>query len=348
LSQAAVFAGWGAVLSNGYIDRETWFASVRAKLGWAWIAVTAIVIAASVAGLLDRVTLREEILVLVLAAVLGIPHGALDHWVARDVFAAEGDGRGWMIKFFAIYLGIGAAFAVIGWWFPVLAWIAFLLVSAAHFGAGDVRDESATSWKRHIDVAVAGGAIIMTPYLVYPQEVAKLFAWITFTVPEPWQQFATNSLVRISLPLLAVGWFAYTVFSGRTKPDETLRQPPLLLEVAVVMALFAAVKPLLAFSIYFALLHALRHTLVLASRLRTRDRWRDVIWVLLQGVPLTLLTVTGGGVLYWWITSSSSMIAGQPGIDIAGIVRTVFWLLAALTFPHMWITSRWERLRAKA
>jgi beta-carotene 15,15'-dioxygenase len=334
-------------LSKGDIDRETWFMNVRAKLGWAWIAVTAIAIAASVAGLLDHVTLREEILVLVVAALLGIPHGALDHWVGRDVFAAEGDGRGWVIKFFIIYLGIGAAFAVIGWWFPVLAWIAFLLVSAAHFGAGDVRDESATSWKLYIDVTAAGGAIIMTPYLVYPQEVAKLFAWITFTAPEPWQQFATNSFMRISLPLLAGSWFAYKLFSNRVQPNEAARQPPLLLEVAVIVALFAAVKPLLAFSIYFALLHAPRHTLVLASRLRSRERWRDVIWVLLQGVPLTLVTVTAGGALYWWITSSSSVIAGQPDIDTAGIVRTVFWVLAALTFPHMWITSRWEDLRRR-
>jgi beta-carotene 15,15'-dioxygenase len=334
-------------LSKGDIDRETWFMNVRAKLGWAWIAVTAIVIAASVAGLLDHVTLREEILVLVVAALLGIPHGALDHWVGRDVFAAKGDGRGWVIKFFVIYLGIGTAFAGIGWWFPVLAWIAFLLVSAAHFGAGDVRDESATAWRRFIDVVVAGGVIIMTPYLVYPQEVAKLFAWITFTAPGPWQQFATNSLMRISLPLLAGCWFAYKLFSNRVKPNQVARQPPLLLEVAVIVALFATVKPLLAFSLYFALLHAPRHTLVLASRLRTRERWRDVMWVLLQGVPLTLITVAGGGALYWWITSSSSVIAGQSGIDTAGIVRTVFWLLAALTFPHMWITSRWEGPRRR-
>jgi beta-carotene 15,15'-dioxygenase len=321
--------------------------SVRAKLGWVWIVTAAIVVAASVAGLLDRVTLQQEILVLVCAAILGIPHGALDHWVGRDVFAADGDGRGWVIKFFAIYLGIGAAFAVIGWLFPVLAWIAFLMVSAAHFGAGDVRDESATSWKRYTDAALAGGAIITTPYLVYPQEVAKLFAWITFTAPEPWQQFATNSLVRVSLLLLAGCWFAYKLFSNRVKPNEAARQPPLLLEIAVIVALFATVKPLLAFSLYFALLHAPRHTFVLASRLRSHERWRDVIWVLLQGVPLTLITLAAAGALYWWITSSSSVIAGQPGIDTAGIVRTVFWVLAALTFPHMWITSRWEHLRAK-
>jgi beta-carotene 15,15'-dioxygenase len=329
------------------LERETWFASVRAKLGWAWIAIAAIVVAASVAGLLDRVTLREEILVLVSAAMLGIPHGALDHWAGRDVFAAEGAGRGWVIKFFGIYLGIGAAFALIGWWFPVFAWIAFLLVSAAHFGAGDVRDESEAASTRLVDVAVAGGAIIMTPYLVYPQEVAKLFAWITFTAPEPWQQFATNSLVRISLPLLAAGWFCYKFFSSPVIFNEPARQPPLLLEVAVIVALFAAVKPLLAFSIYFALLHAPRHTLVLASRLRTRERWRDVIWVLQQGVPLTLVTLVAGGALYWWITSSASAMEVQPGIDTTGIVRTVFWVLAALTFPHMWITSRWERLHAK-
>jgi beta-carotene 15,15'-dioxygenase len=334
-------------LSTVNLERETWFVSVRAKLGWVWIVTAAIVVAASVAGLLDRVTLQQEILVLVCAAILGIPHGALDHWVGRDVFAADGDGRGWVIKFFVIYLAIGAAFAVIGWSFPVLAWIAFLLVSAAHFGAGDVRDESAPSWKRYIDVAVAGGAIIMTPYLVYPQEVAKLFAWITFTAPEPWQQFATNSLVRISLPLLAGCWFAYKVFSNRVKPNEAARQPPLLLEAAAIVALFATVKPLLAFSLYFALLHAPRHTLVLASRLRSHERWRDVIWVLLQGVPLALITVAGGVVLYWWIQSSASAMAAQPGLATADIVRTVFWVLAALTFPHMWITSRWESVRQR-
>jgi beta-carotene 15,15'-dioxygenase len=329
------------------LERDAWFSNVRAKLGWVWVAIAVTVVAASVAGLLDRVTFQQEILVLVGAATLGIPHGALDHWAGRDVFAAERAGHGWVIKFFVIYLGIGAVFAVIAWWFPVLAWIAFLLVSAAHFGTGDVRDETETASWRFVDVAVAGGAIIMTPYLLYPQEVAKLFAWITFTAPEPWQQFATNSFVRISLPLLAAGWFCYKFFSARVKLDEPARQPPLLLEVAVIVALFAAVKPLLAFSIYFALLHAPRHTLVLASRLRTRERGRDVIWVLLQGVPLTLITVAAGGVLYWWIASFASASAGHPGIDTAGIVRAVFWVLAALTFPHMWITSRWERLHAK-
>jgi beta-carotene 15,15'-dioxygenase len=324
--------------------RQAWFSRVRATHGWLWMVVAFTVSVLSVAGVFNGLTQQDEILVLLVAALIGTPHGALDHWLGREVFAAPGGTRhGWAAKFFVVYLGLAALVALFWWWQPVWVWIAFLLVSAVHFGAGDVADGGDARGSGWLDIAVMGASTILVPYLMYPDEVAKLFGWITMTSPARWAAFAVHPVLRWVLLLVALGWIAHRLFLGRAKSADSWRQPPLLVEFVVVAALFAMVRPLLAFSIYFALLHAPRHTLVLASRLRTRDRWRDVAWVLAQSIPLTLVTVIAGGWLYWWITASPVAGTSHGETGIADVVRTVFWVLAALTFPHMWITSRWDR-----
>jgi beta-carotene 15,15'-dioxygenase len=337
--------------------RRVWFARARAYAAWVWLTFAVVMIAVGLAGAFDGIDRRTEIVILLMGVLLGLPHGALDHRVAQ-VLAARRVKQPWVVKFLATYLGIAAIVALLWWWQPVFALMAFLIVSAAHFGAGDVElrfsSEIASEARpkfesilRGCNIVAVGSAIVMVPCVFFTQEVATLFGWITKTSSQPWAWVGHHPVFRGVLACVfafaAMAWIAAKVGVQLLKFSPSgaaeVNQPPLMLEVLIVAALFASVPPLISFSIYFALLHAPRHTLLLAARLRKGEPVRDLVWVFWQSLPLTAVTVVAGIALYIWLSGGQNV-----GITSnEAMVRSVFWLLAALTFPHMWLTWQWER-----
>ncbi len=355
------------VAANITSERAAWFARVRANVCWAWLALAMLTIVASLAGAFDGMDRRSEIYVLLVGALVGLPHGALDHRVAQSVYGARSESvegiaeHSWMWRFLLMYSAIAGLVGLLWWAQPVLALLAFLLVSAVHFGAGDVgaddvlRSEEALL-SRAFNIAVAGGTIILIPWVFHPQDVATLFSWITQTSPAKWAAVGENAVLRVGLVCIGLVWLVGQLVhrrdvKGRLASGSAVA-PPFMLEVIVLVALFATVKPLIAFSLYFGLLHAPRHTLVLAARLRggepSRAFGRDIVWVLWQSLPLTLITIALAVTFYVWSVRGlqvDGLLVG--GMSSEAMVQVIFWGLAALTFPHMWLTWQWEGVMAQ-
>jgi beta-carotene 15,15'-dioxygenase len=354
-------------------ERAAWFARARAYVSWAWLTLAVLTIVASLAGAFDGMDRRGEIFVLLIGALVGLPHGALDHRVAQSVYGARSElvevnvGQDWMWRFLLMYLSIATLVGLLWWAQPVLALLAFLLVSAVHFGAGDVvvgdvLPNEGAPLSRAFSIAVAGGAIILIPWMFHPQDVATLFSWITQTSPAKWAAVGENAVLRVALVCIGVVWLVGQLIRRKEVKDRltsgNAAAPPFMLEVIVLVALFATVKPLIAFSLYFGLLHAPRHTLVLAARLRggepslASDResgqefGRDIVWVLWQSLPLTLIAIVLAITFYAWLVRGLP-VDGPLGMSSEVMVRVIFWGLAALTFPHMWLTWQWESVMAQ-
>lgn len=107
----------------------------------------------------------------VLVAVLGLPHGALDPVVARRVGLWQGP-RG-LAAFTLGYLAVSAA--VIGLWLvaPVASLVAFLLISAAHFG-GDWNARGPVSLR-----LLVGMGLLSMPALADEAAVAELYVTLS-------------------------------------------------------------------------------------------------------------------------------------------------------------------------
>jgi hypothetical protein len=65
----------------------------------------------------------------VLVAILGVPHGGLDHWTGRRLLASRFRDS-WWLMFFPGYLAVGVAVAASWFVFPLATVIGFFLLSA--------------------------------------------------------------------------------------------------------------------------------------------------------------------------------------------------------------------------
>ncbi|HET8957390.1 MAG TPA: Brp/Blh family beta-carotene 15,15'-dioxygenase, partial [Microcella sp.] len=175
----------------------------------------------------------------VLVAVLGLPHGALDPVVARRVGLWRGPRS--LAAFTLGYLAVSAA--VVGLWLmaPVASLVAFLLISAAHFG-GDWNARGPVSLRLTV-----GMGLLSMPALADESAVADLY--VTLSGPDA----ALIAMVQNAIgPLLLAGMIVAGAIAARRRPADGL-------EIVVVVALALTTPPLVFFIIYFCLLHSARH-----------------------------------------------------------------------------------------
>ncbi len=282
---------------------------------WLFLALGAFAVAAQA---LDGLALPSHALVAVLAvavAVTGLPHGALDPWVAWR--AGLWKGRWGWLAFNLAYVAIAAAVVAVWWLAPGPSLALFLALSAWHF-AGD--------WRLHLPGwarAVAGLALLALPAWRWPAQVDAAFALLA----GPEGSIIANWL-GVAAPALAAGMAAVVLVALRRSRASAI-------ELAAVAALALLLPPLVYFIVYFCALHSLRHLRLAARGADTASRWR------MAGVALlyTLLTLVAAAAAWPWLATGASAPDGD-------LLRLVFIGLAALTLPHMLVVMRSENIPA--
>jgi beta-carotene 15,15'-dioxygenase len=318
--------------------RARWFHMTRTRLTVIWSAASLLITAGWVMANRPDVPLITQLWIVALGVGLfGVLHGGLDHIVGERVFKSAFKRR-WLLYFSIGYVGL-AITVMIGWWLasPVML-LLFLAVSILHFGLRDgARTQQKSSrWIQLATVILLGAAPIVIPWLAFPQEVALLFGWLAGTRPEAWQPAfhigdKFGSLSRVALVLIAAALVLMLYLKSRRWLDTFA-----WIEFLATILLFWTLPPLLAFAWYFCFLHSLRHLLALAEHLApNRDR-AAVGWVVLRGLPLTIVTLLAAVAGYVWLR-------GFALSEAESVTKVIFWGLAALTFPHMLLTWWWER-----
>jgi Brp/Blh family beta-carotene 15,15'-monooxygenase len=251
-----------------------------------------------------------------LVLALGVPHGALDTVFAKHLYKVTGF-REWLL-FGAIY-SIPTA-AVVGLWFeaPLGFLVGFLSVSALHFSADP------NPGTPRIARIFYGGAIIVLPSLFHAQEASRLFALLIGA--------ASAETVTVSLHAAAWPWLVSTLIAAsyRLMTDRLSAA-----EIAATALLATIAPPLIAFTVFFCLMHSARHVL------RTVGYFADVSprLILSAGAASMLGTLGLAAVAWFWL---------GHGAPDERLMRLVFVGLAALTIPHMGVVERvrltgWKR-----
>jgi len=181
---------------------------------------------------------------LLLAGVLGVPHGAVDHQ-AWGWSAGELRPRTRVVGLYAAAAAGAVAVALLA---PLPALLLLLALSAAHFAEGEAAwarlAGRAATWPA---AAAAGVAVVVLPLTLRPTEVRPLLATLNPRLPE--------IVLSARAPLLALT--AIAVVAGLL---SARRDPVRLLELTLVVAVAAVLPPLAAFAAWFAGWHAVRHT----------------------------------------------------------------------------------------
>ena len=259
-----------------------------------------------------------------LVALIGVPHGALDHLVGKRLFRPT-FGHIWSLAFFSVYLAI-AVLVVLSWYAaPELTILAFFLVSAWHFGLEE-RDDQTGNWTRHLTAIASGGLVIWLPSLFRSDEVGELLSIITPSNQDSTIEYCVAVVAKSAIvlgPLCIVDCIQRDTHSRRAKQSmiEFLAKSNSLRMLSLALLCIVA-SPLVSFTVYFCGWHSVRGLHELA---RTQGESMAVMIRKLLPLTITALGLVAVGALIW-----SSTVAIE-----SNLIRTVFIGLSAMAVPHL-------------
>ncbi len=279
--------------------------------------------------------------------LFGLPHGAVDPFV----LSRRPLGR---LSVSAVYFA--AALAVLALWAaaPVACAVAFLVLTAVHWGTCDLHTLLAFDGARHLTTrtqraataAVRGGLPMLVPLAAAPEAYRRVVGWMAGALGtgsaalgpaealfRPDVRLALSAgFAALAIATLAVGW-------RRAGADGQRAWRVDAAETIGLAAFFALVEPLLAVGLYFCLWHAPRHLARLVAwsppAVARLDARRSV-WAgfAVRALPGTLGALAMLAALWLWVGGSAS-VGTAIGVYLA--------LIAAVTVPHAAVVAWMDR-----
>ncbi len=261
---------------------------------------------------------------------VGIPHGALDHLIAANVFQ-----QGNRLKDHLIFYGWYLVLMVLigGLWvvYPTLGLLLFLIISVLHFGQADVEGfyhaDNQVEGIRYLinSVAVSRGILIIGLILTaFPDQVMPILeiavgesSWFVMWLSN--FTYVLKTLVLTQFIFIALFFLFFSSLSQKGKLFYAI-------DAFLITILFLTVPPLSSFAIYFALWHSIGHIGEITSFFRELGQPLTLTGFYLRALPFSLVSFLGLGILLW-ITQSFSL-ENQ-------IISLTFVLISVLTLPHM-------------
>jgi len=236
----------------------------------------------------------------------GIPHGAIDHWVALD---GKMNGKrvfNFTVKYIAVMLVVG----LLWWIIPALGFSLFIAYSAWHFGETDLRDWDAYSPFRSVmwGLGVLGTILFghytsLSPYMTWYQLDAYYIAIDSYQ----------SLLLYISIMAMGI--------SGLMIPKKTFGS---WLATFLVVIIGLNLPLLLAFALYFVGCHSFRGWYHLRKGLRS-----NTASLIRKATPFSLGAWVLGLVVF--------LLANCLNLNLSNSWPLIFAFIAAISAPHVWM-----------
>lgn len=293
------------------------------------IAVLLLLAALQIFGV--EITLSVQLVIALIALLVGIPHGAIDHLITIP----RSD-----TKRFYLYIAIYIAIAVLAGWaiamWNVVGFQLVVLMSALHFGYGDAAylNEKRDSQKRErYSLSIENLYALPAGFLpvILPLTDSRTVDALDRINPslDDWLGSLTDPIRRITIALAVFAFLAFLV----------LRKLSLAIDIALLSALALYAPPLIAFATYFGFWHALRHTARLVPKLERATQlahdglWQKAIWA---AIYPGLYAVAGT------IGLAAILMITNPDEISSTLLWSTLLVIWALTVPHMATTSRFD------
>ncbi len=255
---------------------------------------------------------------LVLIALFGIPHGAIDHILFTE---AQKVGK---FTFYTSYIGAMALFTLAWWVWPVFSFVFFLALSAYHFGQSqfsDVKNDSTTVLNL---LNLSWGCSILSGLLVY--NGAELSGWLQSAPDLAYLQVILKTTIQNTTlfvsTLATMALLAYLALKMQLDTNRLLME---LYFLALIHLCFYLLPLLVGFTLYFTTLHAVRVLSEEFGYLKTRRHNFSLKQFIALLLPYTMLSVLGAGVLFF--------LSLQGFLEISDFLLGLI-LVSALTLPH--------------
>lgn len=249
----------------------------------------------------------ELVAIVLLIAVFGVPHGALDPLFAKNLIPIK-TILGWAT--FVFFYLLLASLVVAFWWIsPFFFLVFFLLFSVFHF-SGDLASGASILTR-----VLYGGACIVLPAALHAAQLAEIF---TYLVGQKSAVYLADFLHVLAWPWLAGLCLASLHIFRRDWLSS--------LEIFAASSLSLVLSPLLGFTIFFCGMHSARHII------RSQGYANVSISALAKVSALPLLSLAIIVALSWLVLPASPLDER--------LIQFVFVGLAALTVPHMALVER--------
>ena len=251
---------------------------------------------------------------------IGISHGAMDNFKANKLLKI------YKIKnktiFFIIYILISAFIILIWSLYTSFTLVFFLLVASYHFGREDTAflHEGNSNFDQFLYL-IKGSLIVFSPLFFHFDETLKIFEILFLSEKALIILENEHWIINVCISLSVLGYF-YFVYQNKFKDFEIL-----FLDMLSILILNYIFNPLIAFTIYFCLLHSIRHIISISYELDPKSFLNGTKIFIKKALPLTIVTA----VLYLlaiFFLSNSYVLS-----DV--IIKVIFIGLASLTFPHI-------------
>ena len=286
------------------------------------VAITFIV--AAVSSMVSESRPVSVVVVVIVVALLGIPHGAVDHLAAAELGGPFDTSS---LRRFAIgYVGVMLAVAVVWLVAPTLALVVFLTVSVHHFGQSDLAylrlsgaRANAVQWSR-------GLLLVGLPLVAHVDLVSPVVERLGGGNPASWAWLADRWILWSAMLVaqhVVIGWaFVHRHLDRPTLACEAVT-------VAALSTLFLTADPLIGFAVYFGMWHSLAHLFVLADLLGTEpSRLRSLGRLTAPLSAVSILVVV-------------AVVIGAMAADRTElIVPLTFVFVSMLTMPHLLVVER--------
>lgn len=268
----------------------------------------------------------------------GIPHGGLDHIIAKTT--ANANNRKFNISIFlGRYLIAITAYSLCWLLFPSVSLLIFILISAWHFGETDIANENQ---KPVLSVCrfLWGTLVLMLILLMHQDETTAVLIRISknaVPVMKTWDSFKFNSsnvliaLITINTLLLFVAYLT-----------KQLRfSLPRLINLILILLISIYLPLLPSFALYFGGWHAIRSFELIFDYLNIKGKFLGEspvkMWV--RSLPMSILAGLGFMLLFFYWKEVRFTWDPLP---------VIFIFLSVITLPHLDVMDQMIRKDIKS
>jgi Brp/Blh family beta-carotene 15,15'-monooxygenase len=293
------------------------------------LASLVIVIAAQL--ILGDIPLSLQLVIAMIALLVGIPHGAIDHLITIPRTSQR--------KFTAYIVGYIVIAILAGWAIATWNLLGFQIVvvmSALHFGFGDAayrNEETAYLREDKHPLWVESAYAIPAGFLpvVLPLTDSRTLDALERIQPTLINWAGSNSNAIRSYTLVAgVACILLLIVT---------RHYSHALDLSLLAILAITAPPLIAFAIYFGFWHAIRHTARLVPKLDSAMKYIDEEnpkRAIAAAVIPGLYAIAGTFVL------ALGLMLASPDKFSSSMLWSTLVIIWALTVPHMATTARFD------
>ncbi len=279
----------------------------------------------------NEINLTLQLAIALIALVVGIPHGAIDHLIAIPA-----KPRGRFIAYIAGYVAIAllAGWAIATW--NLIGFQIVILMSALHFGFGDasfINEGEVAKGSRKNPFLIEVFYAIPAGFLpvILPLTDSRTLDALQRIHPdlENWAGSQVEEIRNLTLAIGLISLLALLIY----------RRFSMALDLILLALLALIAPPLIAFAIYFGFWHALRHTARLVPKLPKAQadiesgNWHRAIWTVvypgLYAIAGTLAIAIG-------------LMLISPDNFSSSLLWSTLVIIWALTVPHMATTAKFD------